>query len=179
MPSFNPSVGEFAPRRLYLNGTATTTSQTLVGSVIKADKTETISTVTAYTGSTAAGATPTYCAYGIFSIDPATQNATLVASTASDTTLFAAANTAYPKALQSPFTKVAGTYYWVGLLVVSAAAMPNFIGWQGPSGAQVSVVLNLWPAHNFALAAQSSIPASVLGTSLTTSATSVPILRLS
>jgi hypothetical protein len=179
VPSFNPAAGEFAPRRLWLNGTATIVSQQLVGPIIRADKTETISTVTAYTGSTAAGATPTLCQFAIYSIDPATQNATLVASTANDTTLFASANTAYAKALTGSFTKTAGNYYWVTALVVSGAAMPNFIGWQGPSGAQTSVVLNVWPAHNFTLAAQASIPSSVLGTSLTNSATSVPIFRLS
>lgn len=178
VPSFNPSAGEFAPRRLFLNGTATLTSGTLVGPVIRADKTESISNITAYTGSTAAGATPTLCAFGIFSIDPTTHNATLVASSTSDTTLFAATNTAYAKALISPFTKVAGTYYWVALLVNSAFAMPNFIGWQGPAGAQVSAILNAWPAHNFSLSGQASIPASVLGTALTASATSTPIFRL-
>lgn len=178
-PNFNPSVGEFAPRRLYLNGTATLTSGTLVGPIIRADKTENIGTITAYTGSTAAGATPTTCAYGIFSIDPTTQNATLVAQSTNDTTLFAAANTLYAKALTGSFTKVAGTYYWIALLVVSGAAMPNFLGWQGPTGAQASTILNAWPAHNYALSGQSSIPSSVLGTSLTASATSVPIFRLS
>lgn len=179
IPSANPAAGEFAPRRSYMNGTSTLVSQTLVGPVFRADKTETISTVTAYTAGTAAGATPTTCAFGIFSIDPTTQNATLVASSTNDTTLFAAQNTAYAKSLTSSFTKVAGTYYWVAVLVVSGAAMPNFIGFQGPTGAQVSTVLNQWPAHNFSLAAQASIPSSVLGTSLTTSATSVPIFRLS
>lgn len=179
VPNFNPTAGEFAPRRLFLNGTASLTSQTLVGPVIRADKTETISTITAYTSSIAAAATPTQCAFGIYSIDPVTQNATLVAQTTNDTTLFAAANTAYAKSLTGSFTKVAGTYYWVALLVVSGTTLPTFQGWQGPSGAQASTILNAWPAHNFALAGQSTIPASVLGTSLTNSATSVPIFRLS
>jgi hypothetical protein len=178
IPSFNPAQGEFAPRRPFLNGTATLTSGTLVGPVIRADKTETISNITVYTGSTAAGATPTECAMGIFTIDPTTQNATLISSTVNDTTMFGSANTAYPKALQTSFTKVAGTYYWLAILVVSAATMPNFLGWQGPSGTQVGPILNVWPAHNFALTGQSVIPASVLGTSLTTSATSVPIFRI-
>jgi hypothetical protein len=91
-----------------------------------AKKTETINNV--YTITTAAaGATPTLCRFGIYSVD-SSGNLTLVASTPNDTTLFAAANTAYTKALSAPFNKVAGQRYAVGLLIVSAASMPSFLG---------------------------------------------------
>lgn len=178
VPSFNPPVGEFAPRRAFLNGVATLTSGTLVGPVIRADKTETISSITAYTGSTPLGPAPSLCAFGVFSIDPTTLNATLVASSSNDTTLFASANTLYLKDFDAPFTKTVGTYYWVTVLVNTATTLPNFLGWQGPTGSQVSAIMNVWPAHNFALPGQSSIPASIPGSSLTASANSVPIFRL-
>jgi hypothetical protein len=43
---------------------------------------------------------------------------TLVASTASTTTILNATNTTYSVALQSPFTLVPGDLYYVGLLMV-------------------------------------------------------------
>lgn len=150
----------------------------MVGPVFLGDKTEAISNISLYTSSVAAGATPSFCGIGVYSIDPATQNATLITSTLNDTTLFAAADTAYAKALQSSFTKETGQYYWLALLVVSTAAMPNFVGWQAPSGSEVLSVLNIWPALNFTLSGQTSFPGSIVGTSLTNSASSVPLFRM-
>jgi hypothetical protein len=66
-------------------------------------------------------ATPTLIRYGLYSV-AANGDGTLVASTASDVTLFAATNTGYSKAWTTPFTKVAGVRYALGCLVVATTA---------------------------------------------------------
>lgn len=92
-----------------------------------AQRTETISQIKIRSGVTAAGATPTLVRLGVFVSDEQ-GNLTLVASTANDTTLFAATNTAYTKALSASFTKVAGLLYAFAPLTITAAAVPNFLG---------------------------------------------------
>lgn len=174
----NPSGGEFVPHRRWLNGTTPAlTSQTMVGPVFKAEKTETVSNVTVYTGSAVpSGIT---ASVGVYQIDPVTQNATLLASSATSSN--PAANTAVTFALLSSFTKVAGNYYWVAILEVGTT--PNtFAGWVSSTSTIAPAALNVWPATNYSLAAQATLPASVLGTTLgngTNSATATPIFRLS
>jgi len=113
---------------LSANHTAAGTGALLL-SCFTARKTETITQIRAYSGSTAAAATPTLARMGVFTVVGSA--ITLVASTASDTTLFAAVNTAYTRTLTVPLSKVAGQRYALGILVVSAAACPSYIG--GPA----------------------------------------------
>ena len=102
-----------------------------------ADKTEPINNVKVTTGGTAAGATPTLCRMGIYSVNAAGDLTALLAATANDTSLFAAANTVYTRALTTQFNKVAGQRYATALLVVTGAAMPKFIGASAPSSTTV------------------------------------------
>lgn len=93
-----------------------------------ARKSETITQLKTITGTTAAAATPTLCRMGLYLISG---NAlTLVAACANDTTLFAAASTAYTRSIVSPasYAVVAGQRYATGLLQVSAAACATFCG---------------------------------------------------
>ena len=113
-------------RRAIMNG-ATLTSGIVRLTYFTARKTETINSVRVGTYTTAAGATPTLCRIGIYSVD-GSGNLTLVASTANDTALFAAASTTYTKALSSAWSKVAGTRYAVGVLVVTGATAPTIQG---------------------------------------------------
>lgn len=113
-------------RRAIMNG-ATLTSGIVRLTYFTARKTETINSVRVGTHTTAAGATPTLCRIGIYSVD-GSGNLTLVASTANDTALFAAASTTYTKALSASWSKTAGQRYAVGVLVVTGATAPTIQG---------------------------------------------------
>lgn len=115
-----------APRVLCATAVAVT-SGTIRWTQFVAPRNAVVSTVEHCTGSTAAGATPTTVKYAVYSVaeDGAV---TLLAATANDTTLLAAANTPYPKALSAPVTLAAGSTYAVGLLVVTGAATPTIFG---------------------------------------------------
>ena len=110
---------------------AASTTQTLTLMGFRAIKSETITRIQVYTGGTAAAATPTLVRMGIYQRVVAGPTGVintwgLVASHASDLTLFAAANTTYTKTLTTTFNKQAGSDYAVGMLIVSAVAFPTF-----------------------------------------------------
>lgn len=155
--------GEENIHRLFLSsaGNAPAT-QTLRLSYFTAEKTEDISRIKVYTGSTAAGATPTYAALGIYSEDPATGDLTLVGQTASDTTLFNAANTGFTRNLTAPFKKRAGTRYATASLVVSSAAMPSFVSVTPQAGAELAIA----PKLTGLVAGKTTMPASILGSAV-------------
>ncbi|WBB94190.1 hypothetical protein [Verrucosispora sp. WMMC514] len=160
------TVGEIVPRRDRINSNSVALlSGLLVLGYWTADKTETINTLTAHTGGAAAGATPTLCRMGVYSV-AGNGNLTLVAATDDDTSLFAAANTAYPKALASPWNKVAGQRYAVGLLVVTGAAMPTFHGQLWPSTAVSSALLFAGPPVVSRMLSQTDLPSSIAAGSL-------------
>lgn len=135
-------------------------SGVLVLNYFTASKTEAINTLAFFSGNTAAGATPTLIRYGVYSSDD-TGNLTLLASTANDTSLFAAVNTAYPKALSATWSKLAGQRYAVGILVVTAAAVPTMHGLQLASTGPVNTLSRLAPAIAGRVTAQSDLPSSV------------------
>lgn len=119
---------ETIPREIFTSAAASSpASGQLRFTYFTARKTEVTTQVRLYTGSTAAAATPTLCRIGLWEV-AANGDLTLVASTANDTTLFAAALTAYTRSWQSSYGKVAGRRYAISPLVVSAAAMPTFGG---------------------------------------------------
>lgn len=176
--SDNPDAGEFVPHRHWLNGTTPNlTSQTMIGPVFKAEKTETVSNVTLFTGNTvASGITATV---GIYELDPITHDATLIASSTGVAT--PAADSAVVFALQGSFTKTAGTYYWLAVLEVGTTPN-NFAGWVASSSAISPAILNAWPAVAYSLASQASLPSSSPNSTLgngSNSPTAVPIFELS
>lgn len=127
---------ETIPRLIVDFGTGqNAASGSLRGTKFMARKAESVTQVRVRTVG-AAGATPTLCRIGIYTVDAANLH-TLVASTPNDTTLFAAANTAYTKALSAPLTTVIGTWYVVCILVVTGATMPTFAG--RPASAEYDV----------------------------------------
>lgn len=159
-PAPDLTTGEMIPNRYEITSAAVThASGTVVLCYFVADKTETITTLTAYTSGTAAGATPTLCRMGIYSI-AANGDGTLVASTPNDTALFAAINTAYPKALSASLSKVAGQRYATALLVVSGAAMPTHLGAAFQATTPFSNIQALAPARNARITSQSDLPSS-------------------
>jgi hypothetical protein len=160
------TTGEETFPREFLNSTSSVApvSQQLRLVYFTARKSEITTAVKVYTGSTAAAATPTLCRIGLWSVD-ASGNLTLVASTANDTTLFAATSTAYPKSWSTPYSKVAGQRYAAGALVVSATTMPTFGGNSVIYSAEAVGV----PVMAAALSSQSDLPASISAGSLSSS----------
>lgn len=91
-----------------------------------AQKTETATYVRTMSGSAGAvGATLTRI--GLYLI-ASNGDGTLVASTPSDTTMFAPAWTSFTKAFSVPYAKVAGQRYAIGFLLVGASTMPKLLG---------------------------------------------------
>lgn len=131
-----------------------------------ADKTETVATVTTYTGSVAAGATPTLCRVGIYEVD-ALGNMTLVASIANDTTLWSVVFTPYQRTLSSAWSKVAGRRYAFATLIVSGAAMPQMQGALYGATGTMSTIMGVLPMGTSSLTGQADLPASVAVGSLT------------
>jgi len=126
--SDNLATGELVPPDRHIAyGSSTvaslTTSQQLNLHYFTASRTEAITQIETISGSTAAAATPTICRVGIYDL-AANGDGTLIASTTNDTAMWSATLTAYPKALNVTFNKVAGKRYAVAVLCVSAAAMP-------------------------------------------------------
>ncbi len=147
---------ETVPRQVVPFGTYYTPAPTgeVRGAQFVARKTQTITQVRVITGNTAAAATPTLCKLGVYTVD-ASGNLTLVASTASDTTLFAAASTTYTRSFVASFTKTAGVRYSVVVLVVTAGTAPNF------QGLGASTENGILPMLATRLTAQTDLPASI------------------
>lgn len=121
----------------------------------------TLATVKTYT----AAATPTAMTLvriGLYSADPSTGDLTLIASTANDTTLFAAASTAYARALTVATGVTKGSRYAWGLLQVGGATPPKLYG-----QITVGAVNSDLPIIAAAVASQTDLPSTVTAASLT------------
>lgn len=150
-------------RRLVIVTSAATGTGNLRLAYFTARKSETVTQVRMWTGGTAAAATPTLCRIGVYSV-AANGDLALVAATANDVTLFAAANTAYTRALTASFAKVAGQRYAIGPLIVTAAAAPTVLG----NGLWGSTPAELGAAPRLAgvLSSQADLPTTALAASV-------------
>jgi hypothetical protein len=137
------------------------TSQLLRLVYFTAYKTETISNLVVASGSTGAGATPTVCRLGIYS-EAANGDLTLIGSTPNDTTLFSSTNTVYTKAMSASVDLVAGTRYALGVLVVTAATAPTFVGRTLNSSATNQATPRIVAQR----ASQSDLPSSITNANL-------------
>jgi hypothetical protein len=147
--------GETDIPRLNAGSTAPLASTNMTLTYFTAQKTEQINNAICVAGGTAAGATPTYCAFGLYSVD-ASGNLTLLGQVANDTTLFASTFATYTRAITTPFLKQAGQRYAFGLLVISAATMPTIVGYNG-----TVELSNVAPRLCGQVTGQASMPASV------------------
>lgn len=147
--------GETDIPRLNAGSTAPLTSGSMTLTYFTAQKTEPANIIESVSGNTAAGATPTYCAFGLYSVD-SSGNLALLGQCANDTTLFAVAFTTQSRAILTPFVKQAGQRYAFGLLVVSAATMPTIIGYNG-----TVELSNIAPRLCGQVTGQAALPASV------------------
>lgn len=133
-----------------------------------AQKTETINSIRTVSGSTAqAGAT--LCRMGIYEEDPATGNLTLVGSTASDTTLWNATQTAFALALSAGFTKKAGTRYATAQIVVGSTTSPTLHGQNQLIGSEAAQS----PRLAGVLSGQTDLPGSISAGSIVASGNQV------
>jgi len=156
-----PSTGqEIIPRDLITSDTVGATSGQLSLNFFTAYNTETINSLRSYTGNTAAGATPTMCKMGLYSVD-GSGNLTLLAGTTNDTTMWSAAFTAYTKALTSGVSVTKGTRYCMAWLIITAAALPTW-----PTRNQPTWSGTLSPRIYGQLANQTDLPASVTAASI-------------
>jgi len=152
------------PRLLVISAGSLSASGSLRLTAFTADKTLLANNVATLTNG-AAGATPTLCRVGIYSVNEYTNDCTLIGSTANDTTLWAAGFTRYIKALSVATQIMQGKRYAVGLLCVTGAAVPTFYGSGGVPAADSLVV----PFVAASLASQSDLPSTIAGTSLAAS----------
>jgi hypothetical protein len=153
--------GEEAIPRAYATAGAATSSQTLRLTYFTARRTEAITQVRVSSAGQAAAATPTLCRMGVYS-EAANGDLTLVAAITSDTTLWAAVNSAYTRTLTSTFNKVAGQRYAAAVLVVTATTPPSFTGLSTAD----TTTFRLAPAIGGAVAGQSDLPATVANASI-------------
>ena len=130
------------PRLDATDGTISLTSGSMRLTYFTATKSETCNTVRVFTGGTAAGATPTLVRVGVYSV-ASDGSLTLVASTASSTSLFASAATVYARTLTASFDKIAGQRYALGILVVTAAAAPTTYGAAPLIGSEMAITPRL------------------------------------
>ena len=134
---------------------------TLYLSYFTALKTETITKVIAYCGATA-GVGATLIRIGIYSVNSGTQALTLVASCPSTTSLFNATYSKFTATLSAAFSKVAGTRYAVGVLVLGTSTNPKLCGNWMP----LSSMPGEAPRVAAALGSQTDLPASITDASL-------------
>lgn len=169
------TVGEETFSRISARDTTLSlTSQRVLLGYFTARKSETVTQVRVICGSTAAGATPTTVLIGVYTV-AGNGDLTRVAVTTNDTAVFAATNTPYTKSFTASFSKVAGTRYAVGILVVTAAAVPTTVGIFGGGGNAAEVGLD--PRLAGAVTGQSTMPASIANASITTTS-NVPYIVL-
>lgn len=162
------TVGEIAPpRESITSAIAAGSSGTLSLVYFTAQKSEAITAVTLWTGTTAAAATPTLIRVGVYEI-AADGGGTLVAATANDITLFAAVNTEYVKPLAGTFNKVARRRYAIGPLIVTAAAMPTHQGLFHSGNAVSAAFLSLPPRQSGRITGLTDLPANFTDASLVT-----------
>jgi hypothetical protein len=155
---------ETCPRELINSSSLSTTSGILRLTYWTARKTESITQVKTYSGGTAAGATPTLVRIGVYSIDSAGAGS-LVASTVSDTSLYAGTVTPYTKSFSATFNKTAGARYALGVLVVTGATAPTVAG----NGLAISTEALIAPYESALLSGQTDLPNSFAQGSLSAS----------
>lgn len=131
----------------------------------------TITGIRTYVTATAqAGAT--LARIGLYTVD-ASDNLTLVASTANDTSLWTSASANVTKSLSSSYAVTRGLRYAVGMIVVGSSTAPVIGGMTANASTELAVV----PRINCLLGSQTDLPASVAVGSMTAS-TAVPYAAL-
>lgn len=120
-----------------------------------AKKTETITQIRTMVNTAAVGAS--LARVGIYSVD-GSGNLTLVASIADDhSNLWIAATTVYTRSLSASWSKVKGTRYAIGILVVGTSTAPTFYGQSTLLASECGIA----PRISGILASQTDLPSSI------------------
>lgn len=129
-----------------------------------AARNETVNTLRYTVGSASAGATPTLSRVGLY-LENADKSLTLVASTPNDTALFTGGTFfSYTKAFSASYEMIKGQRYALGILITTAAALPNLYGINTQAN-----ILFTEPKLSASGGAQADLPASLLSTDLSAS----------
>lgn len=140
------------------SGILTGFTGTMLLAYTRAPKSMLLSNISFISATLAAGATPTLVRYGVYTVDTA-GNLTLAASITNDTTIFSATSTRYTRAASGSLQIVKGQWYAVGVLIVTAAAMPSIMAAVTPT--TNFPVYNLTPRIAGQVASLADLPASV------------------
>jgi hypothetical protein len=135
------------------NFSATLTSGTVYFTFFSPLWTTTISSVTAISAGTASTGT-SLVRFGLYSLSGGT--ATLVASTANDTTVFSSTNTASTRNLDTSYQLVAGNRYALAVLVVGSTPGTVYTAFNNPPAALSA----LEPRLTGAVALQTNLPST-------------------
>jgi hypothetical protein len=155
---------ETMPRIVGLANTATLTSGVLTLTYFQPDIDKLASTVTTYVSSNAASG-GTLARIGLYTVD-ASGNLTLVASMASDTTMWSSTFAGNSKSLSASYQFYAGNTYALGCLFVGTTA-PKVCGLPALSG---SAMGTFPPRLAGSVASQSDLPSSVANGTVTNNA---------
>lgn len=159
------TVGQSTIPRLHASsGVITQTSQLLRLTYFTATRSEPVVSLRLVSGSTAAGATPTLCRAGLYSVSAA-GDLTLIGAINNDTSLFAATSTTYTRALAAPAATVAGARYALGTLVVTTATAPQVGGFSSLAAGELAVA----PRITGSVSGQTDLPSSIAAGSVGTS----------
>lgn len=154
-------------RHILTNTGISLTSQLLRLTYFTARKSETTAQVRINSGTTAAAATPTLVRIGLYLI-ASNGDGTLVASVPNDTSLMSVANTGYTRSWSTPYAKISGQRYAVGVLLVSATTVPTICG--GTMNAVNEPAAS--PRLSAAISGQTDLPASFTDASVLTTGSS-------
>lgn len=141
-------------------GVITMTSNSIRFNYFTADKAMNVASITTITSTTAAGATPTLCRYGLYNVE-ANGDLTLLGATTADTTTWASASVSYTRSLTSLVPVVRNQRLAIGVLIVTAAATPTIQGLFFNADA-----FSQEPRLSAAATATGDLPASVLAANL-------------
>lgn len=120
------ATGEATMHRRYVSNVPGLSNGNMRLSYFTARKSATVTQIRSVT-STQAQVGATLCRIGVYSVD-GSGNLTLIASIPNTTSLWLATNTAYTTNLSASFSKVRGTRYAVGVLIVGSSTAPLFMG---------------------------------------------------
>lgn len=147
---------ETLPRLSAQSTSITTSNGALRLTYFTAPSAFTATQIQVQSGATAAGATPTLIRFGLYSV-ASNGDLTLVAATANDTSICAAANTLYTRPLTASYTTIAGQRYAIGMLITTAATAPTMLG-SGLGGG----ISTLAPRLTGAITGLTDLPATAL-----------------
>lgn len=167
MEANRPTDGqEIAPKDLFTSDSVALVSGQVSFNYFTAYDTQDVTALRTYTGTTAAGATPTLCKMGLYSV-AANGDLTLMAATANTNTLWNSANASHQANLTAPQKVIKGNRYAFGLIIVTAAALPTV-----PSRSVPIVLSGVASPRTFAqLTGQTDLPNAVAAGVLSNGAT--------